>query len=54
MAKVQIHFFIDVEVTAEDNYSWEALNEGYKIVKDILSEDKRIGNIYHEGISGGC
>lgn len=50
MAKVQIAIFVDVEVSEKDGHSWEALQEGFKIIKDSLKTDEKIGNVYYEGI----
>jgi hypothetical protein len=35
----------------EDGHSWEALHEGYEIVKKVLQRNKNIGDAFYEGIS---
>lgn len=51
MAKIQIKMFVEVVVDEDNGHSWEALHEGYEIIKSALEKDKRIGNSYYEGIS---
>lgn len=51
MAKIQIGMYIDVEVEEEDGHSWDALKEGFEIIKSALEKDLRITNSYYEGIS---
>ena len=51
MAKIQINVFVDVEVKTKDGHSWEALHEGYEIVKKVLQRNKNIGDAFYEGIS---
>lgn len=51
MAKIQLGIYVDVEVDEESGHTWEALREGFKIIKSALEKDTRIGNLYYEGIS---